>query len=366
MTAAAPQVEISHYSGYGYVTATETAKLVRYWLKVTFPGTRFRVTTSKGSLSHSLDIYWADGPLKAEVDTLVRPFVGTGFDGMQDIQTHNEAWLFPDGSAQRFVSGIGSSYGATVRDGQGAQLDEHQCHDYMAGLLLAWTGETTRRNYDAASDAFKLGQADAAAMREKGAELVTFHSDHIFTHREFSPAARTRLEQAVVFLSGFGGAFEGTRQYDFGLNGRAHVETGYVLARRLGEEDPATVGAAIAEEAQRRAIRDCRQWNEQARGNQQARGETGPGVAGYYVTAQDAGKTSFLLGPYATHGEAEADVRAGRDLAISVNDRAGWYAYGTTRITRQPGDDLEPGILEKLPARQLALAFPEPAAAVTP
>jgi hypothetical protein len=61
----------------------------------------------------------------------------------------------------------------------------------------------------------------------------------------------------------------------------------------------------------------------------------------YYVTVADmpsndgtVAKHGFLLGPYATHVEALAQVERGRQLALAANDRAWWYAYGTASLPR--------------------------------
>jgi hypothetical protein len=52
----------------------------------------------------------------------------------------------------------------------------------------------------------------------------------------------------------------------------------------------------------------------------------------FYVTVVDGSRTGWLLGPYATHGEALKKVELGRKLAEKVNDRAIWYAYGTASV----------------------------------
>jgi hypothetical protein len=72
---------------------------------------------------------------------------------------------------------------------------------------------------------------------------------------------------------------------------------------------------------------------------------------GFYVTVKDGGRTGWLLGPYGTHEEALDLVGAGRKLAESVNDRAFWYAYGTSRIVdgRRP-DGLLNSLLAELAA----------------
>jgi hypothetical protein len=51
----------------------------------------------------------------------------------------------------------------------------------------------------------------------------------------------------------------------------------------------------------------------------------------FYVTAKDAGRTGFLLGPYEDARDALANVDRGRDLACGVDDRAVFYAFGTAR-----------------------------------
>ncbi len=51
----------------------------------------------------------------------------------------------------------------------------------------------------------------------------------------------------------------------------------------------------------------------------------------YYVTIQDAGRSAFVAGPYASHGEAEADLELVRNLGEALDPRAVWYAWGTAR-----------------------------------
>lgn len=347
-------------SGYASVSATDTAKLVRHALKLDFPGVKFQVKTSKYAGGASLDVFWTDGPPASQVERTLRPFEGSGFDGMQDLKTSHEAWLWPDGSAQRFASGIGQWGGAIIRDGSGGKLAEGEEHDYMAGLHLAYSGETTRRNYDETSDAFRLGQADGYGFKLAGALLVSFHADYIHTHRTLTEGARGELERAVVFLSGFDGEFDGNRRYDFALDdgpreGRVFADYGQTLVYQLSRlDDPADLTAAIEREAGRRAERGTRLFNEQARYNTPA----GQGVTGYYVTIRDGSKVAPLLGPYDTRETAEACVDTARQLASeAAPTEAAFAGFGVTRATARPGDDLPAGKLEKLPARQLALAF---------
>lgn len=51
----------------------------------------------------------------------------------------------------------------------------------------------------------------------------------------------------------------------------------------------------------------------------------------FYVTVKDAGRTGFLLGPFADIREALANVKRGSDLAQAANSRAVFYAYGVSR-----------------------------------
>lgn len=68
---------------------------------------------------------------------------------------------------------------------------------------------------------------------------------------------------------------------------------------------------------------------------------------GYYVTALDGARVGYLLGPYATHEAALADVDLGRRLAERVDLRAAWYAYGTAR---KPDGPFSAGKLNDLAA----------------
>src|SRR5690606_6507174 len=64
----------------------------------------------------------------------------------------------------------------------------------------------------------------------------------------------------------------------------------------------------------------------------------------YYVSAVDAGRVALLAGPYVNdHAAALAMVEAARALAIELNDRAWWYAYGTVRVAIKEGRELPVG-----------------------
>lgn len=74
------------------------------------------------------------------------------------------------------------------------------------------------------------------------------------------------------------------------------------------------------------------------------------GPLGFYVSVYDNGRRGLLLGPYPAKGEAESHVSEGRRLAVQVNDRAHWYAYGTACVQALPGQGLPAGRLNELAA----------------
>lgn len=81
-----------------YLTAAETAKLVRQALKREFPGQKFSVRSSTYAGGASIDIGWTDGPTTKAVDQVVGVFAGADFDGMIDLKCYSQHWLEPDGT----------------------------------------------------------------------------------------------------------------------------------------------------------------------------------------------------------------------------------------------------------------------------
>lgn len=68
-----------------YVSATDTAKLVRKALKDSFPGTKFSVRTTKYAGGASLDVNWTGGPTTPRVDAVVKSFEGSEPDASGDF-----------------------------------------------------------------------------------------------------------------------------------------------------------------------------------------------------------------------------------------------------------------------------------------
>lgn len=65
--------------------------------------------------------------------------------------------------------------------------------------------------------------------------------------------------------------------------------------------------------------------------------DAAPVWVGYYASVQNGSRRGLLLGPFATHAEAESHVPAAQAAAEQIDSFAGFYAYGTARVqtTRQ-------------------------------
>ena len=83
-----------------YISAADTARMIRKDLKRAFPDQKFYVRTSVYSGGASIDIDWMDGPTTAEVDAVVKVYEGADFDGMIDLKAYISHWMLPDGSVQ--------------------------------------------------------------------------------------------------------------------------------------------------------------------------------------------------------------------------------------------------------------------------
>jgi hypothetical protein len=124
-----------------YLTAAETAKLIRVQFKKAFPGQKFRVVSDTYAGGASIDISYIDGPKLDDVNHIISAFNGAEFDGMVDLKSYNKAWLMPDGSA-----------------------------------IFAEYAQTAQTTYE-------------TAKPHPDAKLVSFGADFIFVNRSFSPAA---------------------------------------------------------------------------------------------------------------------------------------------------------------------------------
>ena len=118
-----------------YISAADTAKLVRKALKREFPGQKFSVRTSTYSGGASIRVGWTDGPTEKMVTPVITAYEGSDFDGMIDLKTSTEHWLLPDGTVQIARANIGHSYDHTDKRAlrpEGAKL-VHFMADFISG-----------------------------------------------------------------------------------------------------------------------------------------------------------------------------------------------------------------------------------------
>lgn len=65
----------------------------------------------------------------------------------------------------------------------------------------------------------------------------------------------------------------------------------------------------------------------------------------FYVTARRGQRTAWLLGPYARHADALANVERANAAACEI-DPACWFdGFGTTQATVREGRSAPPGVL---------------------
>lgn len=90
------EVNIGHAE---YLSAADTAKLVRRALARAFPDYTFSVRSHTYAGGASVDVDWYDGVPESVVRRVTGAYAGGGFDGMIDMAYSYESWLMPDGSA---------------------------------------------------------------------------------------------------------------------------------------------------------------------------------------------------------------------------------------------------------------------------
>ena len=215
--------------------------------------------------------------------------------------------------------------------------------------------ETGRRR-DGVTGGSGPGRVGRRPARERVTRWCTFTegygSRYVFTERDFSDEYRRELERAVVFLSGESGPFDGNKRYEFGIipegeqAGRAYSDFGSTAVWQLSQADPDVLESALRSEAKRRAGNAVIRFNA---GHAEDR-------TGFYVTVTDARSGARCWARTPPRRTLRRTCRLGKRLAKAVNDRAIWYAYGVTKVTMKPGQDLPAGKLEHLTERQMALA----------
>ncbi len=133
-----------------YLSAADTAKLVRAALKRSFPDTCFSVRSKTYSGGASINVSWTDGPACKLVERIAGQFAGGRFDGMIDIKIGVKHWLLPDGT-----TAVASNPGT----------------EGSMGVL----------------------PAEREWMPQPGARLVHFCADFVFCTRHTSPALVGRV-----------------------------------------------------------------------------------------------------------------------------------------------------------------------------
>jgi hypothetical protein len=228
-----------------YLSCADTAKLVRQALKAAFPGQTFSVRSSTYSGGASIRVGWVDGPQTNQVDQVAKVFAGSSFDGMIDLKTSNQHWLYPDGHVELFQYEIGHSYGSSTLDLLGERVTPEQARAYSAGVHAAYGERTTWQETGDPADetAWKAGLTEGQTRKTQGARLVHFGADYVFTERELSTATRERLQAAVAFLGGMTaggdlvGQFDPNRRYSFHIEGhRWFDEYGSTLVHQLSAQ----------------------------------------------------------------------------------------------------------------------------------
>lgn len=83
-----------------YLSAADTAKLIRAALKEAFASIKFSVRSKTYSGGASIDVRWIDGPTAHQVEAIAKKFEGASFDGMTDSMSYRDAQL--DGERVHF------------------------------------------------------------------------------------------------------------------------------------------------------------------------------------------------------------------------------------------------------------------------
>lgn len=69
-----------------FISAVDTAKLIRKALRESFPGVKFSVRCDRYAGGASIDVRWTDGPTTPQVDRVAGAFEGSYFDGSIDYK----------------------------------------------------------------------------------------------------------------------------------------------------------------------------------------------------------------------------------------------------------------------------------------
>jgi hypothetical protein len=108
-----------------YLSAAETAKLVRQALNDAHPGVKFSVRSHNYAGGASVRVNWTDGPTCREVEATARRYAGADFDGMTDIKSYHDTLLSTEDGAE--VVSFGADFvpcQRTISDEYRARLEK--------------------------------------------------------------------------------------------------------------------------------------------------------------------------------------------------------------------------------------------------
>jgi len=145
------------------LTAAETAKLLKKQLRTAFKGTKFSVTGSRGTGYGYYSVSWTGGPSSDAVREITRPFEGSSYNGMEDIEEYNKTFLGFDAEGRPLESGM-----------RGIALSRETTEEEIAAAMAELAREGfTRETYPGSLDS-------AARSMARGTEcLLAARHNHL-------------------------------------------------------------------------------------------------------------------------------------------------------------------------------------------
>lgn len=175
-----------------YLSAAQTAKLVREQLRANFPGVKFSVRTDTYAGGASIDVRWTDGPHTAAVEAVVDRYGSRRFDGRDD-STHYRgdtlvAWA--DGSVEAVH--FGAHYVMCHRELSAQYLD--YLEPFAQALVAANT--STAWDRDGMYDTLFGEQYGYLPGYSSGHNVLWFLSQHVAAPASPAPAAKASRKRA--------------------------------------------------------------------------------------------------------------------------------------------------------------------------
>lgn len=121
-----------------YLSASETAQLVRKALKARFPSVKFSVRSSNYSGGASIRVSYTDGPRQKDVEAVTSLYTGSTFDGMQDLKEYHDSLIMSANGIEKVH--FGADYVFVTREYSQAVLE-----DMLARCRVALDVENDRQ-----------------------------------------------------------------------------------------------------------------------------------------------------------------------------------------------------------------------------